>query len=556
MPRVAPGQRKRSYRPKTRSGCLTCKYRRIRCTEERPACLRCTSTGRVCDGYEAPPPLPSSSLTTLRSKAFTRPLVPQSLGDDLLISDQERRSFQFFIAKTAPQLAGDFECVFWERLLLQSAHHEPAIRHVTIALGSLHERLERDSGTSYRAGIQIMHDPFALRQYLCAMRYLMPTPGGSQPLDVCLMSCILFACFEAMRGQYGSAITHITSGLKILDELRANPFDKSTALSRGRMPYVPIDVVCGLFTRLQAQIIVTVHRMSAARCNLWPELVIDLDRPIVFHSLADARETLEIYTYYYRQRNMGLQHERTKAEQHSPFPKSIKLVNGLNHAAVALRDVSISLLGRWSTALDDFLRERSAPLTDRERRGLAVLQLRKIDCLISLDIFEPAGQAEAGDNVDWDKYCAFFEEMVTLGESIVGFSPISSPFHPSDAVSSSPLPTPKTFSLDLGIIAAMFNVAVRCRDPHIRRRAVRVLRASAVQEGVWNSAVVAAIADKWIEIEEEGLDIVTSCADVPAIARVSDFLPVFDGEEPTASVYYSHSAAVNAGGVRKEVFRW
>lgn len=67
--------------------------------------------------------------------------------------------------------------------------------------------------------------------------------------------CVL-AKLKAMRGQYGSAITHITSGLKILDELRANPFDKSTALSKGRMPYVPIDVVCGLFTRLQAQIIV------------------------------------------------------------------------------------------------------------------------------------------------------------------------------------------------------------------------------------------------------------------------------------------------------------
>lgn len=296
--------------------------------------------------------------------------------------------------------------------------------------------------------------------------------------------------------------------------------------------------------------------MSAARANIWPELVIELDRPIVFHSLADARETLEIYTYYYRQRNMGLQHERTKAEQHSPFSESIELVNGLNHAAVALRDVSISLLDRWSTALDDFLHERSAPLTDRERRGLAVLQLRKIDCLISLDIFEPAGQAEAGDNVDWDKYCGLFAEMVTLGESIVGFSPILSPFHPSDAASFPPSSTPKTFSLDLGIIAAMFNVAVRCRDPHIRRRAVRVLRTSAVQEGVWNSAVVAAIADKWIEIEEEGLDIVASCADVPAVVRVSDFLPVFDGEEPTALVYYRHSAAFDAGGVRKEVFRW
>ncbi|PYH40345.1 Zn(II)2Cys6 transcription factor [Aspergillus saccharolyticus JOP 1030-1] len=566
MARVAPQERKRAYRPKTRTGCLTCKYRRIKCSEERPACSQCTSTSRVCDGYENPAPAQSSSLTATRLSSHARRLIPRSFSTpslDLFGGEEERRSFQFFIAKTAPQLAGDFECAFWERLLLQSVHHEPAIRHVTVALGSLHECFERNAGNPTSSGSQAVQDSFALRQYLRAVRCLTSSTSGSQPLDVCLIACILFACFEAMRGQSGSAITHITSGLKILDELRTSTMGTSVTLSVGRTPYVPLEIVCGLFTRLQAQITVdagsisdqfarqTVHRRSVARCNLWPELVIDPNRPMVFHSLADARETLEIYTYYYRQRSTELRSENAPAELPS-VQEHTGPTPSINSAAVNLRDTSMSLLAQWSIALDRFLRARGAPLTERERRAVAILQLRKLDYLISLDIFQPAGQAEAGDHVQWDRYCSFFAEMATLAESIV---PLPSSASPGRNCSCSVSP-PKTFSLDLGIIAAMFNVAVRCRDPHIRRRAVGVLRASAVQEGIWNSAVVAAIAEKWIEIEEEGLEDVTSCADVPTVARLSDFLPIFDAEEPRALVYFSRSAMVSLGSARAELFRW
>lgn len=36
---------------KVRTGCITCKIRHKKCDETKPACRRCTSTGRKCDGY-------------------------------------------------------------------------------------------------------------------------------------------------------------------------------------------------------------------------------------------------------------------------------------------------------------------------------------------------------------------------------------------------------------------------------------------------------------------------------------------------------------------------
>ncbi|OJJ51783.1 hypothetical protein ASPZODRAFT_12590 [Penicilliopsis zonata CBS 506.65] len=557
MPRVAPEDRKRAFRPKTRTGCSTCKSvfrvnyyseRRVKCGEERPACLRCTSTGRKCDGYstQASPSQssPPSQSPPSPPASFNSLLLLPSPSTSLFTSDQERRSFHFFLSRTAPQLAGDFKCAFWERLLLQAAHHEPAIRHVTVALGSLHEHFERDEGAPFRSGQMTAHSSFALRQYLRAMRCLMPAHGASQPLDVCLVSCILFACFEAMRGYYGSAITHITSGLKILGEFKANTVPSLSSYlavsGASRTPYVPVDILCGLFTRLEAQAMVTVRHMNGSNfSNLWPELVIDLSRPVVFHSLAEAREMLELYTYHYRVHNTNLQNDKKGGSGSGLHPPSCAV------SPATLRDTSLALLAKWSVALDVFLRQRGESLTDRDRRGAMVLQMRKIDCYIALDILRESddlSDATDADQVKWDRYCPLFDQMVQIGESIVLLSTTAT------------TESGTSFSLDLGITGCMFNAAARCRDPAIRRRAVQVLRAAAVQEGVWNSRVVAEMAQQWIAIEEEGLVLSPhTCADVPSCARLTHFYPMFDADRRSAMVYFC-SHGLDAG--REVLLQW
>jgi hypothetical protein len=289
--------------------------------------------------------------------------------------------------------------------------------------------------------------------------------------------------------------------------------------------------------------------------NIWPELTIDLNQPVGFDSLADAREMLETYTYWYRQQDA---HRISRMEQlKTQHPETIAdSIANLTRDAVTLRDTGLSLLARWSTALEEFLHTRGASLSTRERRGASILQLRKIDCFVALNAqpLVPELEAENLSSLVWDKFCPFFEQMVSLGESINDLysSPSSSP---SCSVSSYPLSS-KTFSLDFGIIASMFNVAAHCRDPYIRRRAVSVLRSSTVQEGVWNSVAIAAIAAKWVEIEEEGLVTITSCADIPAAARLAQFMPVFDVGQPSAQVYFSHSLILDPANVRREVLQW
>ena len=52
-----------------------------------------------------------------------------------------QHALQFFVRHSAPQLAGYFDSPFWQRMLLQSGRHSPAVKHAIAAIGSLHEKL-------------------------------------------------------------------------------------------------------------------------------------------------------------------------------------------------------------------------------------------------------------------------------------------------------------------------------------------------------------------------------------------------------------------------------
>lgn len=128
---------------------------------------------------------------------FVSPLpVTPSLHD--LGSEQERRSFYFFCSRTVIRLSGFFVAGFWNRWVLQAFHHEPAIRHAVIALGSIHERFDGGDVSVLGSNRDTTRGGFALEQYNRAIRNLVEpgAKGTPPPHDVFLISCVLFACFE------------------------------------------------------------------------------------------------------------------------------------------------------------------------------------------------------------------------------------------------------------------------------------------------------------------------------------------------------------------------
>lgn len=71
-----PDQKKHK---RTRSGCFTCRARRIKCDETRPVCERCRKGSRDC---VYPSPTATSSKAGVRSSAKSRSTRPQAHGND------------------------------------------------------------------------------------------------------------------------------------------------------------------------------------------------------------------------------------------------------------------------------------------------------------------------------------------------------------------------------------------------------------------------------------------------------------------------------------------
>ena len=108
-------------------------------------------------------------------------------------------------------------------------------------------------------------------------------------------------------------------------------------------------------------------------------------------------------------------------------------------------------------------------------------------------------------------------------------------------------------------IDGTFLIATRCRDPNLRRRALQVLWQLPRQEGIWQSTGAAAIAQRWIEVEEEGLGTIQCASDIPEHRRVADVKTSVDVDTLSARIQLTLS---NANGdytepiVRQEYVHW
>jgi len=122
---------------------------------------------------------------------------------DIHSCPRSRRSFAYFAQRTRPELAGFLGSAFWERHILQAAHHEPAIRYAVIAIGSLHEQ-KTSPDNNEQATFALEHYNLAIQSLLAPLER-----NEEQAVDVCLINCILFICFEVMMSPSGHGIAQI-----------------------------------------------------------------------------------------------------------------------------------------------------------------------------------------------------------------------------------------------------------------------------------------------------------------------------------------------------------
>ena len=235
-------------------------------------------------------------------------MIPNPLWD-ARGGGEERRCLDFFLNRTAIQLSGFWGSGFWDCLIIRATHHEPAIRHAVLALGSLHERFEAGDRSVVNPVWDKMEGGFALKQYNQAIQQLIkPASEGQRSIDVCLIACMLFACFEVsrcinlhhfaeamggrvlvtvkfwltvpktLRGHHGSALSHIKSGVKILTEVEHNDSGEQHhgVLMTSQYPFVDFRELEILFNRLDYQVAqvcpLSLPQVPSPHAQFWPPL--------------------------------------------------------------------------------------------------------------------------------------------------------------------------------------------------------------------------------------------------------------------------------------------
>lgn len=207
-----PGsERVRKWTPKVRTGCQTCRRRRVKCDEQKPSCLRCSRLNLECR-YDNVATVADESQTH-GTAAGQQPRKVDNLGNSLTPiygSAEENRYLNIYISNSAPWIARYADLAFFCEILPQTSWHHSTIKHALVAVAMASEEFTgvRQSVKPYRR----------LWHYNQALRHLISQDQRDQ--DVAMMACVLFFVHDNLMNQAKSAMLHFHAFLKMVAERR------------------------------------------------------------------------------------------------------------------------------------------------------------------------------------------------------------------------------------------------------------------------------------------------------------------------------------------------
>ncbi|KAH3912925.1 hypothetical protein HBH56_109360 [Parastagonospora nodorum] len=475
-------RRSRRSAAKVKTGCKTCKFRRVKCDEQRPNCLKCTSTGRQCDGYAS---LKQGFEVHIwnpgQGPAFQKTV---SLLPGL---DDSVRYLEFYHRCARPVLSGNFDNSFWSRTTLQMAFSEPAVRHALIALGYLHST---ESGSLKHARSRftaITESKTFLHHYNMSVKSLVDRMGQSNyKTEVGLVTCLLFVCMEFLRGNHQTAFTHLINGLNIITErekkvrhdsvnspLSSCSVDTSTTLTTFNISTLIEDELKPIFIRA-----LTSAMLYGAVLDIRP-YVTDLDlRHFEDLRFSNIRE-MELSAYEVRNHSI-LQSRYLGLKRH------FYQVKVFTAKELGQKQLVLDCQQAWYAATEHYRNTHALTKSD-ELVIQALLIGHYITYIWLLCQLDPTAMAI-------DAYLDEFQTVLLYCERILDSMDLDTPQHAA------------RFTFEISLIPALYSVALRCRCPVTRRKAVALLQRNPPREGLWDVATHLLVAKRVIEMEEVEVD--------------------------------------------------
>ncbi|KAF2128923.1 hypothetical protein P153DRAFT_28521 [Dothidotthia symphoricarpi CBS 119687] len=458
-------KRTRRRNPKVKTGCKTCKIRHVKCDEAKPNCLKCTSTGRKCDGY-----VPTSGCFQFRDWSDSQDSSPQKAMSVFTVFGDSVRYLEFYHHCARPALSTSFDREFWSRIAFQMAHAEPAVRHALTALGYL---CQTEPGSLKHARSRLIADnerKVLLLHYNKSIGCLVERMAeASYSSEIGLVTCLLFICIEFLQGNYHTGFTHMRNGLKLISERRQKPQHDSplrttTLIEDKLVPIFIRGVTSALLYGVEAEEDLDIPLPT-------PSFLL----PQPFTSLFEAQETC------YELRNASVLHLRIVGR---------KLLENTQLSVQDLQNQS-NLLACHHSWLQNFdLFEQNNKLSKEERVASSALKASYYSTFIYLSCSDEASETQ------YDAHNDQFKEIIHHARLVIDS------MAPTTAYAAH-------YTFDISIIPQLHFVATRCRCPSTRREAVALLARNPPREGLWDSQQHVVVSRRLIEMEESQVDSVT-----------------------------------------------
>ena len=428
--------------------------RHIKCDETRPACTRCTSTRRRCDGYLPPSvTMPRRRLADLvrqipslaPASETLMPILRQFPGAS--ISELDMQFFDVFRHTTAPGTASLLPSSFWTCDLLRMAHGESAIWHATLSLGALHHQWEADRMSRLRG--EVPSGKFRREALMHYFRAISLAQAIADNPTLRALSVVLVAVSNIL-GRWSDSRTHLFGGLQLLDRDHDGGSD--------------VDSTAEMLERLDLQAM-TFSDSQAPYPFESPVWLRSLHRRL--HGTTSIESYGQAGTLIF-----ALLRQFILTSVHGPEERSTPKTPG------PFQNGLIGDLEAWEAKMLAF--EAATP-----RHGIPALSI----CLYHAQLRLWIAASFEGDESRWDTdECLFyFDYIVSLAEALLRKLKMQSV---------NPL------SLEPAVIVPLFSTAHRCRHPHLRRKALNLLKTCKRQEGMWSSDGAAAVVERIIVAEE------------------------------------------------------
>ncbi|KAL3427745.1 hypothetical protein PVAG01_01254 [Phlyctema vagabunda] len=490
---------------RVKTGCITCKARRVKCDETRPECRRCVKFWGACDGYgpvnetavqstSKTPLVQKSNNTTCSSlqRRILQPLSPWHFRDN-----QQQQYFGVFRDETVLSLPGIFTSSLWDRVILQACDDEAFVREAAIAIGALSVWKRRETSGD------VSREPYeyALQQYGRALRSMRKALINAEThLRKTLIGCLLVICFEAMQGNYFLAMMQALSGLNILEDWKMRKRKKSRKELEGIIspaPNIVEDDLVQAFAGIDLQIINYVdprpdetHEIlkdeGTETINNMPDSFSSLEETRLYWVLIQRRCCHFIVMAGWKTSAITTPNSENEVDQeqradyhdyHAEYiAKPLPQQAHINAECVRYaREIS-----QWTLSFRPYY----TSLEEGSKEWIAASVLKIHAQTTNVELLSAQFHTETA----FDVFLPEYRSIIALVQQVV------------------PLLPHIPFTLDLGVVNVLRLVGKWCREPQLRREVIKLLRACNALEGFQNAAFYADAIEWMMEIEELGID--------------------------------------------------